>query len=154
MKKFLKRLMLGVVTLAVFCCMTPLAFAAEKYHTIYLEPQGGVGVPTQVYVYKYNDVYRASSLPTPTMEGYTFDGWYEDIVGGTAIKASKYNFKEDGQTIYAHWTVADGSSSSAAAAAQPEETKPAKTFKIEEHMGEILIVGTTILVVTLVAMHG
>ena len=36
MKKFLKRLMLGVVTLAVFCCMTPLAFAAEKYHTIYL----------------------------------------------------------------------------------------------------------------------
>ena len=44
MKKFLKRLMLGVVTLAVFCCMTPLAFAAEKYHTIYLEPQGGIGV--------------------------------------------------------------------------------------------------------------
>ena len=111
-------------------------------------------MPTQVYVYKYNDVYRASSLPTPTMEGYTFDGWYEDIVGGTAIKASKYNFKEDGQTIYAHWTVADGSSSSAAAAAQQEETKPAKTFKIEEHMGEILIVGTTILVVTLVATHG
>ena len=54
--------------------MTPLAFAAEKYHTIYLEPQGGIGVPTQVYVYKYGDVYRASSLPTPTMEGYTFDG--------------------------------------------------------------------------------
>ena len=107
MKKFLKRLMLGVVTLAVFCCMTPLAFAAEKYHTIYLEPQGGIGVPTQVYVYKYGDVYRASSLPTPTMEGYTFDGWYEDIVGGTAIKASKYNFKEEGQTLYAHWTRGD-----------------------------------------------
>lgn len=153
MKKFLKRLMLGVVTLAVFCCMTPLAFAAEKYHTIYLEPQGGIGVPTQVYVYKYNDVYRASSLPTPTMEGYTFDGWYEDIVGGTAIKVSKYNFKEEGQTLYAHWTVADGSSSSAATA-QPEETKPSKTFKIEEHMGEILIVGTTVLVFTLVALHG
>ena len=87
------------------------------------------------------------------MEGYTFDGWYEDIVGGTAIKVSKYNFKEEGQTLYAHWTVADGSSSSAAAA-QPEETKPAKTFKIEEHMGEVLIVGTTILVFTLVALHG
>ena len=88
MKKFLKRLMLGVVTLAVFCCMTPLAFAAEKYHTIYLEPQGGIGVPTQVYVYKYGDVYRASSLPTPTMEGYTFDGWYEDIVGGCLLYTS------------------------------------------------------------------
>ena len=153
MKKFLKRLMLGVVTLAVFCCMTPLAFAAENYHTIYLEPQGGVGVPTQVYVYKYNDVYRASSLPTPTMEGYTFDGWYEDIVGGTAIKVSEYNFKTEGQSIYAHWTVANGSTSSSATA-QPEEAKPEKTFKIEEHMGELLIVGTTILVVTLVAMHG
>lgn len=131
----------------------PAGVCRRKYHTIYLEPQGGIGVPTQVYVYKYNDVYRASSLPTPTMEGYTFDGWYEDIVGGTAIKVSKYNFKEEGQTLYAHWTVADGSSSSAAAA-QPEETKPSKTFKIEEHMGEILIVGTTVLVFTLVALHG
>ena len=42
MKQFLKRLMLGVVTLAMFCCVTPLAFAdSPNYYTIYLERQGG-----------------------------------------------------------------------------------------------------------------
>ena len=35
MKQFLKRLMLGVVTLAMFCCVTPLAFADNpNYYTI------------------------------------------------------------------------------------------------------------------------
>jgi hypothetical protein len=46
MKQFLKRLMLGVVTLAMFCCVTPLAFADNpNYYTIYLERQGGIGTP-------------------------------------------------------------------------------------------------------------
>ena len=45
MKQFLKRLMLGVVTLAMFCCVTPLAFADNpNYYTIYLERQGHPGV--------------------------------------------------------------------------------------------------------------
>ena len=42
MKQFLKRLMLSVVTLAMLCCVTPLAFADNpNYYTIYLERQGG-----------------------------------------------------------------------------------------------------------------
>ena len=46
MKQFLKRLMLGVVTLAMFGCVTPLAFADNpNYYTIYLERQGGIGTP-------------------------------------------------------------------------------------------------------------
>ena len=53
MKQFLKRLMLGVVTLAMFCCVTPLAFADNpNYYTIYLERQGGIGTPEYVFVYR------------------------------------------------------------------------------------------------------
>ena len=134
MKQFLKRLMLGVVTLAMLCCVTPLAFADNpNYYTIYLERQGGIGTPEYIFVYciKTSDgteIYRTSRLPTPTMEGYLFDGWYTDLVGGDKIKPAEYEFQEDGQT--------------------------ASTFRLEDHLGEILIVGTTVLVVTLVAMHG
>ncbi|MFQ7400347.1 MAG: InlB B-repeat-containing protein [Neglectibacter sp.] len=37
--------------------------------------------------------YRLTSTPTPTMEGYKFDGWYDDVVGGTKI-TTRYNFKD------------------------------------------------------------
>ena len=94
MKQFLKRLMLSVVTLAMFCCVTPLAFADNPdYYTIYLERQGGIGTPEYVFVYRIKtsdgtENYRISRLPTPTMEGYLFDGWYTDLVGGDKIKPS------------------------------------------------------------------
>lgn len=70
MKQFLKRLMLSVVTLAMFCCVTPLAFADNpNYYTIYLERQGGIGTPEYVFVYRIKtsdgtENYRISRLPT------------------------------------------------------------------------------------------
>ena len=120
MKRFLKRLMLSVVTLALFCCMTPLAFADDPtYYTVYLEPQGGVGVSTQIFVYKNSsNVYRATNLPSPTLDGYTFDGWYDDMVGGEKI-TTRYEFKADGQTIYAHWTVDESKSTSTKPGSDP-----------------------------------
>ena len=105
MKQFLKRLMLSVVTLAMLCCVTPLAFADNpNYYTIYLERQGGIGTPEYVFVYRIKtsdgtESYRTSRLPTPTMEGYLFDGWYTDLVGGDKIKPAEYEFQEDGQTL-------------------------------------------------------
>ena len=148
MKRFLKRLMLGVVTLALFCCMTPLAFADDPtYYTVYLEPQGGVGVSTQIFV------YRATNLPSPTLDGYTFDGWYDDMVGGEKI-TTRYEFKADGQTIYAHWTVDESKSTSTKPAATPAATPSSeKSFQLKDHMGTILVAGTTLLIVTLVAMN-
>lgn len=151
MKQFLKKLMLGVVTLAMFCCVTPMAFAADpNYYTIYLEPQGGIGVSTQVFVYQSNGSYRTSSLPTPTMDGYSFDGWYDDMVGGTKVDKD-YKFTSNGQTIYAHWSVVSDTSSSSSATKSDES---ASSFKLSDHAGTLLIAGTTILVITLVAMHG
>lgn len=44
------------------------------------------------------------SLPTPTRNDYTFDGWYTDNSSGTRITAnSKVSLSGD-QTLYAHWT--------------------------------------------------
>ena len=151
MKQFLKRLMIGVISLAMLCCVTPMAFAATPgFYTVYLEPQGGTGAGTQIYAFKSGGNYRVSSLPTLTMDGYTFDGWYDSDVGGTKI-STDYNFKEDGQTIYAHWSAkgvfANTDTSS------DTETKPTLPISLKGHFGTILIVGTTVAVVTMVMMN-
>lgn len=146
MKQFLKRLMLSVVTLAMFCCVTPLAFADNpNYYTIYLERQGGIGTPEYVFVYRIKtsdgtENYRISRLPTPTMEGYTFKGWYTDIVGGDAIVAGETEFSGEDATIYAQWDPID----------QPvteEPMAPADSVEgiWERHKATILIVGGVLL---------
>lgn len=45
---------------------------------------------------------KLAALPTPTRDGYTFDGWYTKAVGGDKISASN-PFTSD-TTVYAHWT--------------------------------------------------
>ena len=147
MKQFLKRLMLSVVTLAMFCCVTPLAFADNpNYYTIYLERQGGIGTPEYVFVYRIKtsdgtENYRISRLPTPTMEGYTFNGWFTDIVGGDAIVAGETVFSGEEATIYAQWSPIDQ--------VPTEPTAPADTVAgvLERHKGTILIVGGMLVLV-------
>ena len=80
------------------------------------------------------------SLPTPTMEGYTFKGWYTDIVGGDAIVAGETEFSGEDATIYAQWDPID----------QPvteEPTAPADSAEgiWERHKATILIVGGVLL---------
>ena len=147
MKQFLKRLMLSVVTLAMFCCVTPLAFADNpNYYTIYLERQGGIGTPEYVFVYRIKtsdgtENYRISRLPTPTMEGYTFNGWFTDIVGGDAIVAGETVFSGEEATVYAQWSPIDQ--------VPTEPTAPADTAAgiLERHKGTILIVGGMLVLV-------
>ena len=56
--------------------------------------RGQVG---DTYVCTYGD------LPTPTRDGYAFDGWYTESNGGSKItKDSKVTIAEN-QTLYAHW---------------------------------------------------
>ncbi len=49
---------------------------------------------------------KLSSLPTPTREGYTFDGWFTAASGGTEVTTSTA-FTGDG-TVYARWTQTGG----------------------------------------------
>lgn len=151
MKHFLKRLVVAITTLALLCCITPAAFADAAVYTVNLEPMGGVVSETNLFAYKVGSTYRLTSLPTPTMDGYTFDGWYDDMVGGSKV-TTRTAIKEDNTTLYAHWTAKMGGSAVALttpAAAQPVQQE----FRLEDHYGTLLLVGTTVLVLALVSMH-
>lgn len=53
---------------------------------------------------------KLSALPTPTRGGYTFDGWFTEQNGGTAVTAETVYDKNT--TLYAHWTAIPSGSSS------------------------------------------
>ena len=104
---------------------------------IYFETCGGTGIPV---VERTSGDGKLYSLPTPTMEGYTFKGWYTDIVGGDAIVAGETEFSGEDATIYAQWDPID----------QPvteEPMAPADSAKgiWERHKATILIVGGVLL---------
>ena len=91
MKKLLKMLTLGLLTMALLCGALPAAFAADEtkenvIYTIAVDPMGGT---TSTLVLSTNLAGKLDALPeTPVMEGYTFDGWYTDAVGGSKISTS------------------------------------------------------------------
>jgi uncharacterized protein (TIGR02145 family)/uncharacterized repeat protein (TIGR02543 family) len=48
------------------------------------------------------DSTLAVSLPVPTKDGYTFDGWYTDLTGGARVtQSTKFSANT---TVYAQWT--------------------------------------------------
>ncbi|MEG1461446.1 MAG: S-layer homology domain-containing protein, partial [Oscillospiraceae bacterium] len=49
---------------------------------------------------------KLSSLPTPTRDGHTFDGWFTAASDGT--KVTKETTFDKNTTIYAHWTASSG----------------------------------------------
>ena len=64
---------------------------------------------------------KAARPADPKRDGYTFDGWYTEPVGGTKISTSTV-FTGD-TTVYAHWTVKNATTStSTSTPAQPEQT--------------------------------
>lgn len=93
-----------------------------KSYTLTFDPNGGTVSETSRSV-QYNSAY--GELPTPTREGYTFDGWYTSKTGGTQATSSTimdlYN-----RTIYAHWT----NNSSPAPSVTPEPSPSETTKKI------------------------
>ena len=49
----------------------------------------------------YGDEY--GELPTPTREGYSFEGWYTSTTGGEQVTSTSI-MGASNKTIYAHWT--------------------------------------------------
>lgn len=137
MKKLLKMLTLGLLTMALLCSALPAAFAADNetkeaaIYTIAVDPMGGT---TGTLVLSTNLAGKLDALPeTPVMEGYTFDGWYTDAVGGSKISTSTV-FTQD-TTVYAHWTVKAESSAGSSA------VLPTVTGQIQNHLGTVLVTG-------------
>ena len=76
-------------------------------YEITFDANGGQCDTTSMYT---DTAGKLSALPTPTRGGYTFDGWFTEQSGGTAVTAETvYNANT---TLYAHWTAIPSGSSS------------------------------------------
>ena len=73
-------------------------WTANKYKVSF-NANGGTVTPDTMTV-TYDSPY--GELPTPTLEGYSFDGWYND--NGTPVGAKDVVTTADDHTLYAHWT--------------------------------------------------
>ena len=151
MKKVLKMLVLGLLTAALLCCALPAAFAAEEStessqtYTIGLDAMGG---SSSVVAVTTNLSGRLSALPAqPTMDGYTFDGWYTEPVGGTKITTSTV-FTGDA-TVYAHWSVKAAASSSSSTTKPAQQ--PAQTQTDDGHVKSVLVIAGALLTTLAVA---
>ena len=98
-----KRMLAGLACVLAVCLCTPTAFAAKVI--IYFDANGGVCTSAAE---RTNADGQLTSLPTATMEGYTFDGWYttgtDDVTGfpiDVQVKANDTAFGAD-TTVYAH----------------------------------------------------
>ena len=69
-------------------------------YTLSFDANGGVCDTTSKSV-NYGLVY--GTLPTPTRQGYTFEGWYTEITGGSKVITSTIVTKSASHTIYARW---------------------------------------------------
>ena len=73
----------------------------SKIYTVTFNPNGG-SVSQNSKTVTNGSTY--GSLPTPTRNGYTFDGWFTAANGGTIVTASTTVNLSANQTLYAHWT--------------------------------------------------
>lgn len=83
--------------------VTLYALWAVNY-SVSLDANGGQlasGDPTSLTVYT-GGTYP--TLPTPTRDGYTFDGWYTAADNGTKVAAGDTVTNTAAHTLYAHWT--------------------------------------------------
>lgn len=75
-------------------------WTANKY-VVTLNNNDGTGLSSQKTV-TCDTAY--GDLVAPTRSGYTFIGWYTDIIGGTKISSSTIHNVADNRTLYANWT--------------------------------------------------
>lgn len=155
MKKLLKLLAAGLATLSLLCCALPAAFAAdttstskkeENVYVIGLDAQGGAC--STVVIYTALSGKLDATLEQPTMDGYTFEGWYTEPVGGSKVTSST-QFTSD-TTIYAHWVVKSTTASSTTTKPATPAATPAAPWK--KYVGPALVAGallTTLLVASL-----
>ncbi len=68
-------------------------------YKVTLEPNGGT---TEINELNITFEANYSNLPTPTKEGYTFDGWYDD--SNNNVTEQTQMLRAENHTLYAKWT--------------------------------------------------
>ena len=120
--KLSKIISLLLVPLLLFALALPAyADGGSESYLIYFETGGGTGVPI---IASTNLDGNLTSLPSPVMDGYTFEGWYTDELDGDRITTNT-EFTSDG-TIYAHWRPIAKGSSSAVSKPSPNTPSPSE----------------------------
>ena len=76
---------------------------------------------------EFNIGEKFGELPIPTKSGYTFDGWYTEISGGTKIEETTMVSKNVARKLYAHWSESKGSTNDVTKNNTSETTKDKKT---------------------------
>jgi len=74
---------------------------AEGYTVTFNANKGSVSTASKSV--SYGSAY--GTLPAPTRAGYSFDGWYTAVSGGTKVTENTTYTVTSNQTLYAHWTV-------------------------------------------------
>ena len=77
--------------------------APDNYGYVLYDPCGGTVSPN---VQGYDTALTAAIIPTPTYEGYTFEGWYTAQTGGTKVTVLNASVKN--ARLYAHWADSEG----------------------------------------------
>ena len=75
-------------------------WTANTYQVTF-DPNGGSVIPTFKPV-TYDSTY--GTLPTPTRDGYTFDGWYKENTFQNKVEANTIVKTADNHTLIAKWT--------------------------------------------------
>ncbi len=73
-------------------------WTAKKYTLTFNANGGSVGTASKKVTLKK----AYGTLPTPTRSGYSFDGWYTAVNGGTKVSATTI-MPAKNVTVYAHW---------------------------------------------------
>lgn len=76
-------------------------FVIGNYYRIEFNACGGT-VDNEAKTILQNDSY--GQLPTPTRDGFKFQGWYTEEYGGLLITEETKAAISTDQTLYAHWT--------------------------------------------------
>lgn len=148
MKRF-QKLVAALLCAVLLAGLAPAALAAQPLDEsendgrviITFDACGGTGIPI---VERTSGDGKLYSLPTPTMEGYTFDGWFTDIVGGSRIVAGDTVFSGEEATIYAQWSPVQQST------VEPEAPADTAAGIWQRHKATILAAGGVLLLTTVV----
>lgn len=81
---------------------TVVANWTANTYTVNFNANGG-STPTASKTVTYDSTY--GTLPTPTRDGYDFNGWYTAASGGTQVTSSSKVTITATQTLYAQWTI-------------------------------------------------
>ncbi|MDE6863713.1 MAG: InlB B-repeat-containing protein, partial [Eubacterium sp.] len=85
--------------------MTNIQLKSNSSASVDLSRGDTFNYQTKIYNVNYNNgTYGSLPQPTIVKNGYIFDGWYTDRIGGTRVTtSSKLNYNTK---LYAHWTKA------------------------------------------------